>query len=64
MDFILMGVGVFVFMGTVLRWPFFLGHWKAKALSRLLGEQGMRIFYALIGVLLFGMGLFGLMKKP
>ena len=42
-------VGVFAISGAAFDWDFFMNSRKARFLTRLIGRQGARIFYGLLG---------------
>jgi len=51
--------GLFSFAGAVFDWDWFMTHYRARPFVRLLGRNGARILYALLGVLLAALGLAG-----
>lgn len=53
---ILVGAGLVAVAGTIGGWRWFLGDRKARFLAAVLGETGMRVFYALTGGALAGGG--------
>ena len=60
---ILMGIGIFSILGSVLQWRFFVNHRKAQFFKRIIGETGMRIFYIILGGLLCVAGIFAALGK-
>ena len=57
--------GAFSLAGAVMDWDFFMNNRKARPFVALLGRQGARVFYGLLGVALIvgglamGLGLMG-----
>lgn len=45
--------GVFVMAAAVLDWDWFFNNWRARFFVDLFGRDGARLFYALLGGLLF-----------
>lgn len=45
--------GVFVIAAAALDWDWFFTNWRARFFVNLLGRDGARLFYALLGALLF-----------
>lgn len=45
--------GVFVIAAAVLDWDWFFNNWRARFFVNLLGRDGARLFYTLLGALLF-----------
>jgi small neutral amino acid transporter SnatA (MarC family) len=57
--------GLFSLAGALLNWGWFMSHYKAAVIVRLIGRTGARVLYALIGLFLIGLGAagaFGLIK--
>jgi len=48
--------GLFSIAGAILDWEWFLTSRRAVMFVRLLGRTGARIFYALLGLFLVGLG--------
>mgnify|MGYP000218146456 CR=1 FL=1 len=46
-------VGTFTILASIFNWDFFFTKRKAKFIVSVFGRNGSRIFYALIGLLLF-----------
>ena len=44
---------VFVIAAAVLDWNWFFNNWRARFFVNLFGRDGARLFYALLGALLF-----------
>ncbi len=62
---ILILAGCFSMAGAGLNWDWFMENRRARFITTLLGHQGARIFYIILGLLLvvFGfLGLFGVLK--
>ena len=51
-----MASGIFAILGAFFQWSFFMNHRKAQFFIKLLGVQGTRVFYGVLGValLIFG----------
>ena len=49
--------GVFSFCGGYFGWEFFVNNYKFKGFQKLFGEKGARIFYMILGVFIFIVGL-------
>lgn len=58
---ILLGAGVFSVCGAVCDWDWFINSRKARAMVALLGRNGARAFYGLLGAVLSVVGLLGLL---
>ena len=53
------GAGLFSFAGAVFDWDWFMTHHRAAVFVRLLGRNGARVLYALLGIFLVALGLAG-----
>jgi hypothetical protein len=51
--------GLFSFASAVLDWEWFMTDRKADIFVRVLGRNGARVLYALLGIFLIGLGLAG-----
>lgn len=49
-------VGLFALCGAGFNWDWFMEHRKARFVSSVFGRTGARIFYALLGTFLLGIG--------
>jgi hypothetical protein len=49
--------GVFSICGAVLNWDWFMNHYKARLIVALLGRDGARVFYGLLGTVIVVTGL-------
>ncbi|WP_033961439.1 immunity 17 family protein [Psychroserpens jangbogonensis] len=47
------GAGAFSIIASILNWDFFFENRKAEFLVNILGRNGSRIFYAILGLFLF-----------
>jgi small neutral amino acid transporter SnatA (MarC family) len=47
------GGGVFAILASIFDWDFFFENRKAKFFMKILGRKGSRIFYFLLGLILF-----------
>ncbi len=54
-------VGLFSLAGAAFDWEWFMGSRKAAIFVRLFSRIGARIFYALLGLFLLGLGAAGLL---
>ncbi|MBQ8296298.1 MAG: immunity 17 family protein [Ruminococcus sp.] len=50
-------IGLFPICGAIFNWNWFFNNYKARGIVRVFGRTGARIFYALIGLLLMGVGI-------
>ncbi len=57
MEWIIVGAGVFSICGAVLDWEFFMGSRKAQFFVNLIGRNGARWFYGLLGAALVIVGV-------
>jgi small neutral amino acid transporter SnatA (MarC family) len=51
--------GLFSFAGAAFNWEWFMTHYRARLFVRVLGRNGARVLYALLGVFLASLGLAG-----
>jgi small neutral amino acid transporter SnatA (MarC family) len=51
-------IGGLAVAAAALDWEWFMGSSKARFMTSLLGRQGARLFYVLLGVALLAMGVF------
>ena len=51
--------GLFTLSASVFNWDWYFNHRKARFLVDLVGRNGARAFYGLIGVGILGAALFG-----
>ncbi len=56
---LLVFAGLFSIAGAILDWEWFMTSRRAAMFVRLLGRTGARIFYALLGLFLVGVGAAG-----
>jgi small neutral amino acid transporter SnatA (MarC family) len=56
MPWLFVFAGLFSLAGAVFNWNFFMNHRKAQSVARLLGRNGTRVFYALLGLVIAGVG--------
>ena len=47
------GFGTFSILASIFNWDFFFENKKAKYMVKLLGRNGARIFYSLVGLLVY-----------
>ena len=43
--------------GGLFAWEWFMREWKSRALQRLIGFQGARVFYMLLGIVVAVIGV-------
>ncbi len=55
-----MAGGFFSIICAIFDVEFFMGHHKAAFLVKILGRNGARVFYVILGLLLVGAGAYGL----
>ena len=55
--------GLFSLAGGVLNWDFFMNNYRAKLFVSVLGRQGARVVYVLLGLGLAGFGAFQLLSE-
>lgn len=60
MQWFLLGAGLFALVTAVCDWDWFMNHPKARFMARLLGRNGTRIFYGLLGGGMIAVGVLGL----
>ena len=59
--------GIFSLASAISDWEWFMTNYKAALFVRILGRNGARLFYALLGLALAGLGFggaFGLIPPP
>lgn len=56
-ELILIGAGIFSIGAAAADWDWFMSHRKAQFFVKLLGRTGARIFYAILGAVIAGIGL-------
>jgi hypothetical protein len=54
---LIIGVGLFAMLGGIMDCEWFMSHRKAAFLAMLLGRNGTRIFYIILGAVLMSVGL-------
>lgn len=52
-----MAIGLFSIIGALANWDYLIHHIKTKLLLKLIGRTGARIFYVVLGLALFLIGL-------
>ncbi len=53
-------IGVFTFCGAWFEWNFFFKSRKAQTIVKLFGMKGAKIFYLVLGIAFFSVGLLDL----
>lgn len=54
--------GIFALSGAIFNWDWFMNSRRARFFANIFGRNGARIFYALLGILLIGLGLWELTR--
>ncbi len=49
--------GAFSLLGAIFDWDFFFNSYKARRMVNLIGRTAARIFYAIVGIFLIGLGI-------
>ena len=57
MGWLIAACGIFSICGAAMDWDWFMNNRRARFFVRILGRNGARIFYALLGMGLFVLGL-------
>ncbi len=57
MGYFFVAAGVFAILGAVLEWSVFMNDRKARRMVKLLGYQGARVVYGVLGLALVGLGI-------
>jgi small neutral amino acid transporter SnatA (MarC family) len=57
MEWFFMAIGLFAISGSLFDWEWFMTHRKTRFFVAVFGRTGARIFYALLGLLLVGLGI-------
>lgn len=66
----LMGAGLFTLIAAIANWEWFFNNWRARVVTNMLGREGARMLYAVLGVAMLGggivmmMGGFGARRAP
>lgn len=55
--------GVFALMASILNWDFYFEHPRAKFFVKILTRTGARIFYAILGLFLMGLGVYTILTE-
>ncbi len=56
-------IGGFPILGAVFNWDWFFNNHKAIPIVKLFGRNGARIFYAIIGIFILGIGIWACINK-
>jgi hypothetical protein len=56
---LLIAAGLFAIAGAVLNWEWFMNSRKARGLTSLLGRQGTRVAYVVLGLFICTIGVLG-----
>ena len=58
---IVMFAGLFSIAGGAMNWDFFMNNYRAKLFVSVLGREGARVVYVLLGLGLLGAGAYNLL---
>ncbi|MGE3803476.1 MAG: immunity 17 family protein [Gemmataceae bacterium] len=50
-------IGLFSIVSALGDWDWFMNHWRARLFVQLFGRNGARVFYVILGVAIFGLGI-------
>lgn len=53
----MVGIGGFALVGGIMNWNWYMNHRKAHFMTKLLGQNGARLFYIILGSVAFVAGL-------
>lgn len=53
----LMAAGLFTLIAAIANWDWFFNNWRARVVTDMLGREGARMLYAVLGVALLGGGI-------
>ena len=59
-SFLFLAAGLVTLLGALMNWSWFMKHRKARFVVRILGNQGTRMLYILIGLVIVIFGILGL----
>ncbi|WP_439183632.1 immunity 17 family protein [Carboxylicivirga taeanensis] len=54
--YLMIGVGVLIFIASLTNWEWFFKQRRAQSMIKLMGRNGARIFYAILGAFFAGFG--------
>lgn len=54
--------GVFSLAGAIFNWDWFMNSRRARFFAKILGLNGARIFYAILGFFLIGLGIWAMLQ--
>jgi len=57
MGWFFVAIGLFAVSGAVFDWEWFMTNRKARFFVAIFGRTGARVFYAILGLLLVGLGI-------
>lgn len=52
-------IGIYALIGAICDWEWFMNSRKARTMVSLLGRDGTRVLYSILGVLLIVLGVLG-----
>lgn len=61
MEYFFIAIGAFSVSGAIFNWDWYMESRRARLLVKLITRTGARIFYALLGTALIGLGTAGLL---
>ena len=59
---IMVAIGAFALAGAIFDWDWFMNHYKARIIVKLLTRTGARIFYGIFGCVIIILGLLFLFR--
>ena len=54
---LLMAAGAFTILAAISNWDWFIGHYRARLVVMLVGRNGARIFYGILGIVIIVVAL-------
>ena len=57
MGWVIAACGIFSICGAVFNWDWFMNNSRARFFVRLFGRNGARLFYGILGAMLFVVGI-------
>lgn len=55
-----MGIGLFSIIASAINWDFFFNQRKAQFILNMMGRQKARVFYGVLGLIIFSIGALAL----
>jgi hypothetical protein len=60
LPWLLVAIGAFAALGGIKNWDWFMNNRRARLFVTILGRDGARVFYVLLGLFIAGIGFAGL----